>query len=76
MVYRSYTDWNHAGRYVKKGEKAAAKTKDGVYLFHKKQTKKYKQHRYTTSYTTCMSSDCDPNMEDWENNISLCDLGY
>lgn len=41
MVYRSLKDWNRKGKMVKKGERATARSSDGVALFSSSQVKKF-----------------------------------
>ena len=41
MVYRSLKDWNKKGKMVKKGERASARSSDGVALFSGSQVKNF-----------------------------------
>lgn len=52
MQYRSFEDWLKKGKVVKKGERASARTSEGLALFSSDQVKKITRGNTTPSEPT------------------------
>ena len=75
MVYRSLKDWNKKGKMVKKGERASARSSDGVALFSGSQVKNFPEparvsvkssyRRPSSGYFPSFCNNHSRDIDDW-----------
>lgn len=76
MVYRSLKDWNSKGKMVKKGERASARSSDGVALFSNEQVRKFRKRPVSPDHFRVFGYNSSRDWDDWDERDDAIGMLY